>query len=254
VHSFCSNHAHCESIVLPKGGKLGRRRYEETKSVLCRRHQLSRRRQVGIPRGGSKCVVVFRLWVDPMNRSFHGTGLLSRDEGNIYIRVFKNGYIVDGEEFCPKDDTEDHKQFYESVAEGYVPRVLESAVRDQGKKVVVEDRRKEDYVAPPSRFSGKGNRIQDSIPLPITPRTKLSDKRLHYIQSKPKAGVRVVLSSGVAVILEVTEDWDNEDIYAAVQAQGNASAWELHDGYHDHPIPCNHTKVFRAGYGGSSIR
>ncbi|KAK8796382.1 hypothetical protein WA588_000517, partial [Blastocystis sp. NMH] len=172
------------------------------------------------------------------------------DEGNIYIRVFKNGYIVDGEEFCPKDDTEDHKQFYESVAEGYVPRVLESAVRDQGKKVVVEDRRKEDYVAPPSRFSGKGNRIQDSIPLPITPRTKLSDKRLHYIQSKPKAGVRVVLSSGVAVILEVTEDWDNEDIYAAVQAQGNASAWELHDGYHDHPIPCNHTKVFRAGYGG----
>ena len=70
-----------------------------------------------------------------MNRSFHGTGLLSRDEGNIYIRVFKNGYIVDGEEFCPKDDTEDHKQFYESVAEGYVPRVLESAVRDQGKKV-----------------------------------------------------------------------------------------------------------------------
>ena len=98
-----------------------------------------------------------------MNRSFHSTGSLSRDEGNIYIRVFKNGYIVDGEEFCPKDDTEDHKQFYESVAEGYVPRVLESAVRDQGKKVVVEDRCKEDYVAPPSRFSGKGNRIQDSM-------------------------------------------------------------------------------------------
>ena len=66
--------------------------------------------------------------------------------------------------------------------------------------------------------------------------------------------MRVVLSSGVAVILEVTEDWDNEDIYAAVQVQGNASAWKLHDGYHDHPIPCNHTKVFRAGYGGSSIR
>lgn len=88
---------------------------------------------------------------------------MCREETNIHICVFKNGYIVDKQEFCPKDDTEEHIHFYESVVEGYVPRELESAVRDQGRKVVVEDHRKEDYVAPPSRFSGKGNRIQDSM-------------------------------------------------------------------------------------------
>lgn len=98
-----------------------------------------------------------------MNRGLVEIESSRRDETSIHIRVFKNGYIVDEDVFCSKDDTEEHQRFYESVVEGYVPRVLESAVRDQGKKVVVEDHRKEDYVAPPSRFSGKGNRIQDSM-------------------------------------------------------------------------------------------
>ena len=50
--------------------------------------------------------------------------------------------------------------------DGYVPRELERQVRTEGKKVVVEDHRTEDYVAPPSRFSGKANKIQSSMYVP----------------------------------------------------------------------------------------
>lgn len=43
--------------------------------------------------------------------------------------------------------------------DSYVPRELEKEVRQEGKKVVVEDRRKENYVAPPPRFGYVGNKL-----------------------------------------------------------------------------------------------
>ena len=89
--------------------------------------------------------------------------------------------------------------------------------------------------------------------LPIKRETKLSDKRNLYDNDKAKAGIKIELANHDSMILEITEDWDNEDLYAAVQQRSNELSWELQGGIHLRPIECNNTKIFKAGYGGMPI-
>ena len=77
---------------------------------------------------------------------------------------------------------------------------------------------------------------------------KLSNKRSLYDKDKPKAGIKIELANHDSMILEITEDWDNEDLYAAIQERSNESSWELQGGLQLQPIECNHTKIFKAGY------
>ena len=74
-----------------------------------------------------------------------------------------------------------------------------------------------------------------------------------YDKDKPKAGIKIELANHDSMILEITEDWDNEDLYAAIQERSNESSWELQGGLQLQPIECNHTKIFKAGYGGMPI-
>lgn len=69
-----------------------------------------------------------------------------------------------------------------------------------------------------------------------------------------KAGIKVELANGDDLILEITEDWDNEDLYAHVQERSNEVRWELQGGLDLNPIPCSQTKVFKGGYGGLPIK
>ncbi len=189
--------------------------------------------------------------------------IMNRNEKKILIKLFKNGYIVENEPFCRNDDSDAHKAFFQSVVDGYVPRELEREVRLEGKKVVVEGHLTETYVPPPSRFYGKANKMQSSMyelmiwidyrKLPIKREMKLSNKRSLYDKDKPKAGIKIELANHDSMILEITEDWDNEDLYAAIQERSNESSWELQGGLQLQPIECNHTKIFKAGYGGMPI-
>ena len=189
--------------------------------------------------------------------------IMNRNKKTILIKLFKNGYIVENEPFCRNDDSDSHKVFFQSIVDGYVPRELEREVRLEGKKVVVEDHRTETYVPPPSRFYGKANKMRPSMyelmlgidcrKLPIKRETKLSNKRNLYDKGKPKAGIKIELANHDSMILEITEDWDNEDLYAAIQQRSNESSWELQGGLRLQPIECNHTKIFKAGYGGMPI-
>ena len=129
--------------------------------------------------------------------------------------------------------------------------------------MVVEGHLTETYVPPPSRFYGKANKMQSSMyelmiwidyrKLPIKREMKLSNKRSLYDKDKPKAGIKIELANHDSMILEITEDWDNEDLYAAIQERSNESSWELQGGLQLQPIECNHTKIFKAGYGGMPI-
>ena len=97
---------------------------------------------------------------------------MCRQENKIFIKWYKNGYQVDGEDFCQKDDSPEHKEFYDSLAEGlllsigcycrYVPHSLEKRVRKEGKVVVVNDCRTTEYHPPPPRFGYVSNRLDSS--------------------------------------------------------------------------------------------
>ena len=82
-----------------------------------------------------------------------------RKPKEIIITLYKNGYQEKGGTFCKKDDSDEHKRAYESLIEGYVPREYEARVRNEGVRVVVDDRRQEEYHAPPPRFGYVGNRL-----------------------------------------------------------------------------------------------
>ena len=94
---------------------------------------------------------------------------MCRDDRFIIVTLYKNGYMNEKKEFCKKDDTEEHTRFYNSLIEGYycydfiiiryVPREFENEVRQNDKKVVVEDRREEEYKAPPPRFGYVGHKL-----------------------------------------------------------------------------------------------
>ena len=189
--------------------------------------------------------------------------IMNRNEKKILIKLFKNGYIVENEPFCRNDDSDAHKAFFQSVVDGYVPRELEREVRLEGKKVVVEGHLTETYVPPPSRFYGKANKMQSSMyelmiwidyrKLPIKREMKLSNKRSLYDKDKPKAGIKIELANHDSMILEITEDWDNEDLYAAIQERSNESSWELQGGlqlqplffvYTIHHTQGNHHQIF----------
>ena len=88
---------------------------------------------------------------------------LHRKKNEVIIVLYKNGYQVKGEDFCKKDDTEEHTRFYESLLEGYVPREFEHRVRTDGLRVVVDDRRQEEYHAPPPRFGYVANRLETNV-------------------------------------------------------------------------------------------
>ena len=62
------------------------------------------------------------------------------------------------------------------------------------------------------------------------------------------------LTNGDDLILEITEDWDNEDLYSYVQERTNETSWELQGGLVPATIPCNNVKVFKGGYGGIPIQ
>ena len=72
--------------------------------------------------------------------------------------------------------------------------------------------------------------------LPIKREMKLSNKRSLYDKDKPKAGIKIELANHDSMILEITEDWDNEDLYAAIQERSNESSWELQGGLQLQPI------------------
>ena len=88
---------------------------------------------------------------------------LHRKKNEVIIVLYKNGYQVKGEDFCKKDDTEEHTRFYESLLEGYVPREFEHRVRTDGLRVVVDDRRQEEYHAPPPRLGYVANRLGSKL-------------------------------------------------------------------------------------------
>lgn len=43
---------------------------------------------------------------------------VTRPNNSVLIKLYKNGYIENENEFCKCDDTEEHKQIYETLIEG----------------------------------------------------------------------------------------------------------------------------------------
>ncbi|OAO12065.1 UBX domain containing protein [Blastocystis sp. ATCC 50177/Nand II] len=172
----------------------------------------------------------------------------------IIITLYKNGYQEKGGAFCKKDDSDEHKRAYESLIEGYVPREYEARVRNEGVRVVVDDRRQEEYHAPPPRFGYVGNRLGTATSAETPAPAVSGHKYTSYDSSKPKTALRIRLCVGRVINVEVTEDWDYEDLYAFVTNAEPGFAFDLLGGYPPKKLAVDGTKVLASGLGGSVIR
>ena len=79
-------------------------------------------------------------------------------------------------------------------------------------------------------------------------------KYTSYDSSKPKTALRIRLCVGRVINVEVTEDWDYEDLYAFVTNAEPGFAFDLLGGYPPKKLAVDGTKVLASGLGGSVIR
>jgi hypothetical protein len=75
-----------------------------------------------------------------------------------------------------------------------------------------------------------------------------------YDATKPKTPIRVRLCVGRMITLEVTEDWDYEDLYAVISDNTPGLGFELLEGVPPKKLERNNTKVLASGLGGTMIR
>lgn len=136
----------------------------------------------------------------------------------------------------------------------------ESRVRKEGLRIVLEDRREEEYHAPPPRFGYVANRLgtaTSNVPGNSTETSApivFSHKYTSYDSSKPKTAIRVRLCVGRVINVDVTEDWDYDDLYTFVADAEPGFAFDLLGGYPPKKLAVDSTKVLASGLGGSVIR
>ena len=81
-----------------------------------------------------------------------------------------------------------------------------------------------------------------------------SNKFASYDVSKPKTPIRIRLCVGRMITVEVTEDWDYEDLYSFAADAEPGFAFDLLGGYPPKKMAADATKVLASGLGGTVIR
>ena len=84
--------------------------------------------------------------------------------------------------------------------------------------------------------------------------TNYSHKFASYDVSKPKTPIRIRLCVGRVITVEVTEDWDYEDLYSFAADVEPGFAFDLLGGYPPKKMAADATKVLASGLGGTVIR
>lgn len=79
-------------------------------------------------------------------------------------------------------------------------------------------------------------------------------KHLKYDLSKPKTAIRIRSCLGRVLTLEVTEDWDYEDLYNAVSTLTPGLTFSLLGGFPPKKLESDSRNVLSSGLGGTALR
>lgn len=196
---------------------------------------------------------------------------VSRPPNSVLIKLYKNGYIENGNEFCKCDDTEEHKRIYETLIEGYsssslfesdmFPKSTRNLFVLKGLRflwmIIVERRISRLHLALVTRvirsevlslLLGLLWRSSSAEEIRASPGT------FNNYPKKETTPIRVNLAVGRSITLNVTEDWNCEDLYSAVAEQTPDISFELMTAFPPKKIPCTPEKVLKLGLGKTVIR
>lgn len=87
-----------------------------------------------------------------------------------------------------------------------------------------------------------------------SPQLSENHKHHNYDQSKPKTAIRIRSCLGRNLTIEVTEDWDYEDLYNAVSESTPGLSFSLLGGFPPKKLEADSTNVLASGLGGTAIR
>ena len=196
---------------------------------------------------------------------------VSRPPNSVVIKLYKNGYIENGTEFCKCDDTEEHKRIYETLIDGYSwSSLFESDMFPKSSRIlfVLKGLRFMWMITAERRISrlhlALATKVIRSEVLSLllgwlwrsspTEEIRTSPGSFHNYSKKETTPIRVNLAVGRSITLDVTSDWNCEDLYSAVAEQTPDISFELMTTFPPKKIPCNTDKVLKLGLGKTAIR
>lgn len=133
-------------------------------------------------------------------------------EGSRVITLYRDGFTVDDGPFRPLDDPM-NKKFLDDMSRGYVPAELRDG--ENLVNVAVNDKRNEDYKAPPTpayvAFSGEGNRLSDGPSSSAGPAVTTAGSVI-VDEAKPQTSLQIRFHDGQKKVQKFNEDQTVGDV------------------------------------------
>jgi UBX domain-containing protein 1 len=173
---------------------------------------------------------------------------------NISITFYKNGFVLDEGELRPYEDPA-NRAFLDAIDRGEMPPELGAKVRTGEVGVDVQNRRTEDYVAPPYRaFSGAGSSVGAGSAAPTTAVFAGSGSAVSVDESKPIATIQVKLVDGRRERVVLNLSHTVADLQARVAAfKATTKSFVLLAGFPPKPLATPSATIEAAGLKGAAV-